>query len=174
MIPRIFVAPDCIKWPNCRLDSATLHHLRDVVRLRSGDRIEVVSANRLLTVTLRELDAKSQLLNADVESESVLPDPRNPITLFQCLPKGDKMTDIIRSCTELGVSCFVPVISKRTVSVPDKSVSHSKVARWTATAYSAAAQSHQPRIPEIQPPVDWTTAIRNATPNVRKLIFWEE
>lgn len=41
------------------------------------------------------------------------------VTLYQALPKGDKMDYIVQKCVELGISRIVPMLSARCVSRPD-------------------------------------------------------
>ena len=47
-------------------------------------------------------------------------EPDLKITVFQCLPKGDKMDEMVKRCVQFGVHEIVPVLSKRCVSRPDK------------------------------------------------------
>ena len=70
------------------------------------------------------------------------------ITVYQCLPKGDKMEDVLHRCTPLGVTRFVPVLSSRAIS--DK-VSENKLRRWEKIVLSAATQCGRSILPEIAP-----------------------
>ncbi len=38
-----------------------------------------------------------------------------PLTLVQCVPRGDRMDFIVQKATELGVARIVPVLSQRSV-----------------------------------------------------------
>lgn len=49
-------------------------------------------------------------------------EPSARITLYQALPKGDKMEWIIQKAVELGVYRVVPVLTSRCVSRPDGKV----------------------------------------------------
>lgn len=68
-------------------------------------------------------------------------EPSVKITLYQALPKGDKMDLIVQKAVELGVYRIVPVISSRCVSRPDEKSLLKKVQRWQKIASQAAQQS---------------------------------
>lgn len=84
-----------------------------------------------------------------LEKSRVSSELRSEITLFQCLPKGDKMELIIQKAVELGASRIVPVASKRCVVRLDEKKAQSKVKRWQAIAESAAKQSGRMMIPQV-------------------------
>ena len=72
------------------------------------------------------------------------------ITIFQGLPKSDKMELIIQKSTELGVKTIVPVITKRTVIKLKDKDKQNKVDRWRKIAEVAAKQSGRDIIPTIE------------------------
>ena len=98
-----------------------------------------------------EVTAISKKLKGTVLSRAPLPTPAWEIHLVQSLPKGDKIGDIIQSCTELGVSRITPVISERSISLPDAGSAVRKQERWQTIAESAATQSRQLRCPVVDP-----------------------
>ncbi|MBQ8600553.1 MAG: 16S rRNA (uracil(1498)-N(3))-methyltransferase [Clostridia bacterium] len=78
------------------------------------------------------------------------------ITVYQCLPKGDKMEEVLHRCTPLGVTRFVPVISARTIGgAPNEN----KRKRWEKIVASAATQSGRSILPEIAPAMNFQEAI---------------
>jgi 16S rRNA (uracil1498-N3)-methyltransferase len=174
-IPRIFVSAPDVKWPVCHLDATSLHHLKDVLRLRAGQMIEVVAGDTLWTVILTEFQPKSHLMVAEPHSSIPATGRSFGIHLLQGLPKGDKFSEIIRCCTEMGARSIAPVITERCVSTPGNEKSASKRLRWQQIAYSAAAQSRQSKVPMIDP----VTAFKDSlaawkSKSIPKLLFWEE
>ena len=82
------------------------------------------------------------------------------VTLFQALPKSDKMELIIQKAIELGVYEIVPVMTKRTiVKLKDKKKEARKQERWAMIAESAAKQSGRGIIPRISPVISFEDAI---------------
>lgn len=75
--------------------------------------------------------------------------------LFQCLPKGDKMEEVLHRCTPLGVTRFVPVKSERSAEAPGEN----KKARWEKIVLSAATQCGRSILPEIAPVCSFQEAV---------------
>lgn len=155
-----------------RLSADDARHAK-VLRLAAGEHVAVV-------------DAASDYFECEVLSvEEGLPvvriaqrggaRPEGPqVVLVQGLAKGDKMDQVVRHGTELGVAAFVPLACERSVVRLDAKRAASKVARWQAIAKSAAMQSGQMRVPEVREPMavrDACVALAGAT---AVLVCWEE
>lgn len=84
------------------------------------------------------------------------------ITLYQCLPKSDKLEWIIEKATELGASRIVPVQSKNCVMKLEEKKAEAKLRRWNAIAEAAAKQSKRSEIPVVDAPLSFTEAVKEA------------
>lgn len=120
-------------------------HLK-VLRVSPGQIVLVLTPHEEIYL---EVSGISKKLKGTVVSRNPLPVPALEIHLVQSLPKGDKIGDIIQSCTELGVSRITPVISERSISWPDAGSAARKQERWQTIAESAATQSRQLRCPPV-------------------------
>ena len=120
-------------------------HLK-VLRVSPGQIVTVLTPQEEICL---EVTAISKKLKGTVFSRAPLPTPAWEIHLVQSLPKGDKIGDVIQSCTELGVSRITPVISERSISWPDAGSAVRKQERWQTIAESAATQSRQLRCPTV-------------------------
>ncbi|MBQ6824366.1 MAG: 16S rRNA (uracil(1498)-N(3))-methyltransferase [Clostridia bacterium] len=78
------------------------------------------------------------------------------ITVYQCLPKGDKMEEVLHRCTPLGVTRFVPVQSARSIGIAPN---ENKRKRWEKIILSAATQSGRSILPELAPVMKFAEAI---------------
>ncbi|MCL2236349.1 MAG: 16S rRNA (uracil(1498)-N(3))-methyltransferase [Defluviitaleaceae bacterium] len=116
----------------------------NVLRLRQGEEIVVAPGDgvdivcQVITVEKREITARVLRM---AENLAELP---MEITLFQALPKGDKMTDIIENTVELGIHRIVPVETERCIVR-----NQNKTARWEKVAEASAKLSHRAYIPKI-------------------------
>lgn len=129
------------------VDSERLHHLRDVLRIRIGDIGEIViEGESILDVRIIEI-RKDGLLVDVIESHPALESRGLQLSLVQALPKGDKMSEILRMCSEIGVCEFFPVISERSVSIPKDGAK--KRGRWQKVIDCAALQSQQLSVPTL-------------------------
>ena len=126
-----------------------VNHIENVLRMKQGEELTIsdgfgseyrCSAQEFLPETVKVKILEKSRVSSELRSE---------ITLFQCLPKGDKMELIIQKAVELGASRIVPVASKRCVVRLDEKKAQSKVKRWQAIAESAAKQSGRMMIPQV-------------------------
>ncbi len=150
-----------------------LKHLRQVLRLGTGDKIGAfdglgmeyeaqlteVSKDRAVAVILSSFEAQSE--------------PATRVTLFQGLPKGDKMDLIIQKAVELGVHKIVPVITQRTVVQLDKKSKEKKAERWSKIAREAAKQCHRAYVPEVAIPEDFDKILEEFKNYDSTVMFYE-
>ena len=83
------------------------------------------------------------------EVQATQSEPSVRITLYQGLPKGDKLELIIEKTIELGVCGIIPVLMQRSVSRPDARSAAKKHERYQKQAVSAAKQCGRGIIPEV-------------------------
>ena len=95
------------------------------------------------------------------------------VTLFQCMPKGDKMDFIVQKAVELGVSRVIPVLSKRCVSRPDEKSFAKKIQRWQKIAEEAAKQCGRGKVPEIGEQKDFKSAVKEYSQSKKGILFYE-
>ena len=109
-------------------------------------------------VSYTDTEAIFEILEKDV------PDTELPcrITLYQGLPKSDKMEFIIQKAVELGVYDIVPVAMKRCVVKLDDKKEGSKLKRWNAISESAAKQSKRSIIPAIRSSMSYKQVLEEA------------
>lgn len=86
-------------------------------------------------------------------------EPELKITIFQCIPKGEKMDEVVKRCVQFGAYEIVPVLSKRCVSRPDKKSMLKKTDRLNKISRASAMQSMRGCIPVISDAVDFKTAV---------------
>ena len=91
------------------------------------------------------------------------------ISIFQCLPKGDKMEEVLHRCTPLGVSRFIPVKSARSAEAPGEN----KRKRWEKIILSAATQCGRSILPALSEVVSFKEAIEEMKKADLALICYE-
>lgn len=99
-------------------------------------------------------------------------EPTVKVTLYQGVPKGDKLEDVIQKCTELGITSVCPVLTHRSVSRPDEKSATKKQERYQKIALEAAQQSGRGIVPKIQKMTTLKTAVENDDSNL-KILFYE-
>ena len=140
-----------------------------VLRLRKGEEVTVVTpGGEQCTCEAAEGDLLLVRSRKKCENE-----PDVFVTLYQALPKGDKMDFIVQKCVELGVSRIVPMISARCVSRPDERSLGKKRERWQKIALQAAMQSRRGVIPEVADCVSFRQAVELSKENDKTVFFYE-
>lgn len=99
-------------------------------------------------------------------------EPSVKITLYQCLPKGDKLDFIIQKAVELGVCRIVPVASKFCVAKVEEAVFAKKLVRYQKIALEAAKQSGRGIIPQVLPILSFREAVDRAK-STTAILFYE-
>ncbi len=124
-------------------------HIARSLRMKQGERLTVcggLGRDYLCEIIL----VSDERVELSVLSQSVTEsEPDIHVTLYQGLPKGDKLELIIEKTIELGVSRVVPVLMQRSVSRPDAKSAAKKHERYRKQAISAAKQCGRGLIPEV-------------------------
>lgn len=149
-LQRIAIAPHQLQQAQILLTPQQLHYLGRVLRLQEGDRF--IAMDGMGKWWLAQLIGEQGQVLESLTVETELP---VSITLIMALPKGNGFDDVVRSCTELGVTCIYPVLSDRTLLHP----SPQKLERWRRIAAEAAEQSERSFVPTILEPVAFSAVV---------------
>ncbi|HOK62605.1 MAG TPA: RsmE family RNA methyltransferase [Soehngenia sp.] len=141
-------------------------HIKDVLRMKSGDMIEIVYDNIKYTCKINRFDTNSVILDI-VQFGSISNEPKLKINLYQSIPKSNKMELILQKCTEIGVTSFTPVITARTiVKIDDLNKELKKISRWQSIVHEASKQSKRDIIPVVNPIISFRDAINQFMNNI--------
>ena len=153
-LPRVFVPGANPNGP-IELPKEELDKLRKVLRLSPGAEIAVLPNDGSL------IQCKLQPQHADpIAVHFPETEPLLQLTLAQALPKGDKLDEIVRACTEIGVSRFMLFPSDRTIVRWDEKKTLDRVHRLQIIAREAAEVSFRTRIPEFEVASGLATVLR--------------
>lgn len=126
-----------------------VNHIKNVLRLTIGDTITVCDgAGKEYECEIAEI-SKEHVYATIVDINQNVAELPCKITLFQGMPKSDKMEFIIQKAVELGAAQIVPVMMKRTVVKLEDKKKDKKRERYQMIAESAAKQSGRGIIPEV-------------------------
>ena len=126
------------------------NHIKNVLRYKIGDELEICDENENRYNTKISKFEENRLILDILNISDKNTEPNIKVTLFQCMPKADKMELIIQKCTELGINDIIPVISERVVVKLDEKNEMKKLERWQKIAKEAATQSGRQIIPKIE------------------------
>lgn len=126
------------------LDPNEAHHVRDVLRLASGEPIELFDAQgRKASAMLDRIDHEHVTAIVDRIDEQEL---RKTIVVASAVPKNERADWLIEKLSEIGVARWIPLKTARSIVHPSGS---SKFDRWRRIAIESAKQSRRAGVMEI-------------------------
>ena len=145
------------------IDGDDYNHIRNVLRMKIGEEfsVRVQGQPREYRCSVKEYTESEVICEIRFikEDDTELP---VKVTIYQALPKGDKLETVIHKCIELGAVRIVPVRTSRCVVKLDDKKAESKCARWQQIAEAAAKQSQRGIIPAVGPVMDFEEAMQDA------------
>ena len=148
-----------------------VHALR-VLRIRPGDKAEILYRGSRYLAEAVEAEGEDALFR--VLSPLPSTEPRLRITLYQGLPKADKMELVVQKAVELGAEAVVPAVMTRCVSKLDPKDAARKTERWQKIAREACKQSGRCLEPVVHPPVALRQLCDELAAFDAALVPWEE
>lgn len=124
------------------------YHIKRVMRMKLGEKIELVYQEKAYLGQIESLDNQVQvklvgeLLSSNQHARS--------ITLAQALVKEKKMDYILQKATELGVTEIIPFCAERSVVKADKKDEKRKI-RWEKIVKEASEQSKRTSLVKVNP-----------------------
>ncbi len=131
-------------------DSEDIKHITKVLRLSIGEELEICDGqNKEYIVEI--INIGKDKIECKVNSKNIsLREAFIDITLFQALPKSNKMDLIVQKNVEIGVKEIVPIVTSRCVTkIKDVKAENKKINRWQKIANEAAKQCKRGVLPKI-------------------------
>lgn len=129
------------------LSDGDIHHIKNVMRMKIGDLIEVVYDKKLYICNIDEMDPFVISIDKEISEENKI---NLDVTIAVGLVKEQKMDLILQKLTELGVNRIIPVSMERSIIKLDSARFNKKKVRWEAICKEASEQSKRTDIPVIE------------------------
>ncbi len=158
-----FVSPSQINGHTIVITGEDVNHIKNVLRMKPGEEISIGNGadDNEYRVSIKEIKDDEIICDLLFVKEDGVELPVG-ITLFQGLPKSDKMDTIIQKAVELGAVRIVPVATERAVVKLDAKKAASKKERWQKISEAAAKQSKRAIVPEVTLPMSMSEAVNMA------------
>ena len=170
-MPRFFVNE--IDENNIVLTGDDARHIGRSLRMKPGEPLTVCCCGIDHFCTIDRITGEEVYLNL-VEKKPCAAEPDIELTLFQAVPKLDKLEYIIQKSVELGASRIVPVLTRRCISRPDPKDFSKKLQRLGKIAEEAAKQSGRGIIPVVEPITDLNGMLEMIKSIDRTILLYEE
>src|SRR5262245_5875464 len=151
-------------------------HLRDVLRLRHGDKIHVFDgAGHEFHCEVQKISRDTTHANVISEVPPACPESPLDLTLAVALLKGEKFDLVVQKATELGVTRVIPTLTSRSeIKIRAGGDGDRKYSRWQRIVLEATKQCGRARLMTIESPLTFSRLIDDpGTPDAFRWMFAE-
>ena len=148
---KFFVKANQIEGNIITIINQDVNHIKNVLRMRKDEKLEIgvpeLEKNFLCKIDeLQNDNIKCKIIKEFEENK----ESNIKVSIFQGLPKSDKMEWIIQKSVELGVHEIIPTQMKRSVVKLTDKDKIKKLERWQKISEVAAKQCKRDYIPNIK------------------------
>ncbi len=147
-------------------------HISGALRMKIGEIITLCDNGKNYECELVEIDkevVKAKVIDCNMNYS----EPDVNVTIYQCVPKGDKLELVIQKAVELGAKRIIPVLSSRCVSRPDDKKASKKNDRYNKIALSACEQSGRGEIVTVGEQISFKNAAKQIKDYDLSILFYE-
>lgn len=171
---RFYVPPEQVSGEYVSFTTDQRKQIGSVLRLVPGDLTAVFDGSGIeYTVRIDHLDSQ-QARGLIIESSTPNVEPSLRFVLAQGLPKGERLDFILQKCTEIGVSEFVIMETRRSVPRIPADRLERRLERWRAIVREASEQSGRTRLPKVKGVIPFDETLSDTGDCDVRLIAWEE
>ncbi len=169
---RFYADKDAQAGEIVRLSDEDAHHAVRVLRMKAGDEAELFVSGRRYLAEMAELSDGQ--VTARLKQELPSTEAKLRITLYQGLPKADKMELIVQKAVELGADSVVPVAMERCVVQLNAKDGEKKQERWQKIAREACKQSGRCQMLTVHVPVKFDSMPTMLGKHEAAIVPWED
>ncbi len=148
-------------------------HIGRSLRMRPGEQLTVCAEGIDYDCEITRI-TDSEVYLHPLHIAPCAAEPTVRVTLYQAVPKQDKLAEIVQKTTELGIYRIVPVLTSRCVARPSKAEFEKKRQRLQKIAHAAAKQSGRGIIPEVGALLTWREALAALQTEDCAVMLYEE
>jgi len=151
-MPKFFVTQEQVNEnkQEIKIKGTDVNHLKNVLRIKIEDKIEVCNLENQQNYYCQVKQIEKECITAKILERIMQTTESNvKVSVFQGLPKAEKMELIIQKAVELGVYDITPVDMKRCIVKLKEKDADKKIQRWQKISEVAAKQCGRNIIPEI-------------------------
>ena len=154
-----------------RLGEEDAHHASRVLRMNPGDAAEIFMNGKRFSAEIASMEGgvTLRLLDELPSTEAGL-----RVTLYQGLPKAEKMELIVQKAVELGAAAVVPVSMSRCVVQLNQKDGAKKQERWQRIAREACKQSGRCLQMPVEAPISFKELLRLLPGHSAAIVPWED
>lgn len=156
---RYWISPDDVRGNEVVFQGDVLHHIRDVCRLRTGDKFEVLWGDGKAYFVEIISESKRECRAIIREERAIAPLRKPLIHLALCIPRPAIMDAVVEKAVELGVATFTPVVSAQSFWKTQDEVISKKLERLERIVLSSTQQCGRAELMKIEAPENIQTMV---------------
>ena len=173
-MPRFFIQQNQVFENTIRLFGEDAHHIARSLRMAVGDELTVCDMQgREYECTIESFEEDREVLVRVCSSRQSEREPLCRISIFQALPKGDKLDTVIQKAVECGAFSIVPFESERCVVRVKPEAEQRKTERRQKISAEAAKQCGRSVIPQVTSTVSFEEMLSRASKCDVRLFCYE-
>ena len=151
-MPKFFINnKQFINKDQIQIIGSDVNHIKNVLRKKMGDIITICNIEDGANYSSEIIELQEEMIVCRIkEIQATKTESNIKVSIFQGLPKADKMEAVIQKATELGVYDIFPLQVKRCIVKIEGKDREKKTKRWQTIAQVAAKQSGRNKIPEVK------------------------
>ena len=146
-------------------------HATRVLRMKTGENCELFADGKRFS---GEIASIGEEVEVRITGEMPSTEAKLRITLYQGLPKADKMELIVQKSVELGACTVVPVAMSRCVVQLDAKDGRKKQERWQKIAREACKQSGRCEMMQVTEPISFKQLLAKLAQHQAAIVPWED
>ena len=146
-------------------------HATRVLRMKEGESCELFADGKRFS---GEIASIGEEVEVRIIGEMPSTEAKLRITLYQGLPKADKMELIVQKSVELGACAVVPVAMSRCVVQLDAKDGRKKQERWQKIAREACKQSGRCEMMQVTEPISFKQLLAKLPQHQAAIVPWED
>ena len=146
-------------------------HATRVLRMKEGESCELFADGRRFS---GEIASIGEDVEVRITGEMPSTEAKLRITLYQGLPKAEKMELIVQKSVELGACTVVPVAMSRCVVQLDAKDGRKKQERWQKIAREACKQSGRCEMMQVSEPISFKQLLAKLPQHQAAIVPWED
>ncbi len=170
---RYFINTNAIKGSQVIITGQDYHHIKNVMRMKPSDQVLVCTEKEKSYLVEIVTFSDSEVFLTIVEERNDQVELPLEVTIAQGMVRREKTEEVIRRISELGASCYLPVIMERSI-VKIKEQDPKKTNRYQIIAKEASEQSHRTKIMTIEEPLSFGKLLESLKNYELCLVAYEE
>ena len=172
-MPQFFIKSSNIINNKCIIEGEDFYHLSNVRRAKPGEAVNLRSDDgNVYKGRISEINSDSMTVEIVRRVTEVQRETDLFLTLYAAVLKGKAFDLALQKAVEVGVHKIVPVVTERTIAVPDKN--DAKKSRWQKIAENAAKQCMRKEIPEVGDTMRFREAVSSDHSEIKIIAHTED